>query len=107
MKFLRANHQIDMRQIFQQRLAPRLSHTAEETEKHVRALFRQSAEHSHFAKRFLVGHVAHTARVQQHDISFRFVRNAIVTACDERMGYLLRVALVHLAAVRLNEKFRH
>jgi hypothetical protein len=72
-----------MRQIFQQRLAPRLSHTAEETEKHVRSLFRQSAEHSHFAKRFLVSHVAHAACIQQHDISFRFVRDALIASGDE------------------------
>ena len=63
MEFLRPDDKIDMRQIFEQRLPARLCHAAEEAENNVRPLFRNAAEHSHFAKCLLVGHVAHTASI--------------------------------------------
>src|SRR5438552_15086136 len=66
-----------------------------------------SPQHPHFSQRFLVSHVAHAARVQQHYVSFSFVGYPLVAACDERMRDLFRVALVHLAAIGLDEKFRH
>ena len=70
MKFLRADHKIDMRQRFQQRRAARLGHAAEEPEHNVRPLFGQSPEHPHFPQRLLVSHIAHAARVQEHDVGF-------------------------------------
>ena len=106
-KLLRANDKIDVRQIFQQRRAARLGHAAEEPEHHVRPFFRQPPEHAHLAKRFLVSHVSHAARVQQHDVGFRLVPDPLVTARHERMRDLFRVALVHLAAISLDEEFRH
>src|SRR5215813_1280332 len=73
----------------------------------MRPLFCHSAKHSHFSQRLLISHVAHAARVQQHDVSFCFVSRSLIATCDERMRDLFRVALVHLAAVRLDKKFRH
>ena len=107
MKLLRANHKIDMRQIFQQFRAARLSHAAEETENHVRPFFRHATEHSHFPQRLLVGHIAHAAGVQEHDVGFHLVRDAFVASCHERVRDLFRVALVHLTTVGLDEKLRH
>ena len=63
-KFLRTNNKIDMGQILQQRLAARLGHAANKTKNHMRPLFSHATEHSHFAERLLIGHVAHTAGVQ-------------------------------------------
>jgi hypothetical protein len=70
-------------------------------------LFRHATEHSHFAKRLLVRHVAHATRIQKHDIGFQLVRDTLVSARHERMRDLFRVAFVHLATVCLDEKFRH
>ena len=71
------------------------------------SLFRDATKHPHFTERFLIGHVAHAACVQKHDVGLRFVRYTLVATHNERMRDLFRVALIHLAAVRLNEKFRH
>src|SRR5438093_6274695 len=107
MEFLCSDDKIDMRQILEERFAARLSHATKETEHHVRPLFSQSPQHSHFPQRLLVSHIAHATRVQEYDVSFCFVRDALVAARDERMRDLLRITLVHLAAVSLDEKFRH
>src|SRR5213080_4134577 len=107
MKFLRANHKIDMRQTFQERFAASLSHTTEEPKHYMRPLFRHLPQHTHFTERLLISHVAHTAGVQQHHISCRFVLGWLVTARHERMRDLFGVAFVHLAPVSLDEKFWH
>ena len=107
MKFLCANDQIEVRQIFQQRRAARLGHAAEEPENHVRPFFRQPPEHAHLPKRFLVSHVTHAAGVQEDDVCFRLVSDLLVAERQERMRDLFGVALVHLAAISLDEEFRH
>src|SRR6266705_681057 len=71
------------------------------------SLSRQAAQHSHFAERFLVGHVAHATGIQEHNVGFRFVCDSLVAARRQRKRDLLRVAFVHLATVGLDEKFRH
>ena len=73
----------------------------------MRPLFCNAAEHSHFAKRLLVRHVANAASIQKHDIGLRLVRDLLIAVRDERMRDLLRVAFVHLATVSLDKKFRH
>ena len=107
MKFLRPDNKVDMRQIFEQRIATRLGHAAEKTKNNMRPLFGDLAKHSHFAKRFLIGHVAHAASVEQHDIGFVFAFNPLVTAGDERVCDLFGIALVHLATVGFDEELRH
>ena len=106
-KLLCANDKIDVRQIFEQRRAARLGHAAEKPENHVRPFFRQPPEHAHLAKRFLVSHVAHAACVQEDDVGLRFVPDPLVAERRERMRDLFGVALVHLAAISLDEEFRH
>src|SRR5438045_9604590 len=73
----------------------------------MRPLFCHSPQHPHFSQRLLISHIAHAARVQQHYVSFSFMGHPLVAACDERMSDLFRVALVHLAAIGLDEKLRH
>ena len=107
MKFLCADHQIDVRQFLEQRVAARLRHAAKKTEDNFRPALRDLPEHSHFAERLLIRHVAHAASVQEHDVRFCFTRDRFVAALDQRMRDLLGVALVHLTAVGLDEKFRH
>ena len=80
MKFLRADDQIDVRQILEERFAAGLRHAAEKTEDDMRPFFRDSPEHSHFAERLLVRHVAHAAGVEQHDVGFRFVLGLFIAA---------------------------
>ena len=68
MKFLRADYQIKMWYFLKQGGAACLRHAAEKTENNVRPLFRYAAEHSHFAERFLIRHIADAAGVQQNYI---------------------------------------
>ena len=107
MKFLCADDEVDMRQILQQRLATGLRHAAKETEHNVRPLFCDVPQHSHLAERLLVGHVTHAASIQEDNVGFTFAFHPLVAARNERMRDLFRVALVHLATVSFNEKFRH
>src|SRR5216683_965329 len=107
MKFLRADHQIKVRQSVEQTVAARLRHAAKKTEDNFRPPLREMTEHSHFPERLLLRHVPHAAGVQENDVSLAFGRGAFITAHEQRMRDLLRVALVHLTTVSFNEKFRH
>ena len=80
MQFLCPDDKIDVRQIPEKRFAARLCHAAKETEHDVRSFFCNAAEHSHFAQRLLIGHVAHAARVQEHNVGLRFVCDPLVSA---------------------------
>src|SRR6266481_3596801 len=103
MKLLSADDKIDMRQILEQRFAARLSHASQKAENDFGTLFCQLPKHSHFAKRFLVGHVAHAASIEQHNVGFHFASHALVTTRDERVRDLFRVPLVHLTPVSLDK----
>src|SRR2546430_3191122 len=85
MELLCSDDKIDMRQVLEQRLAARLGHAAKKPEHDFRALSSQVSKHSHFPKRFLVGHVAHAASVQEHNVSLSFMSDPLVTARNERM----------------------
>src|SRR6266480_5136068 len=107
MKFLGANHKIEMWDFFQQLRPTRLRHAAEKPKDGFRPPLPHAAEHSHLAKRLLLGHVAHAAGIEQNNIGLRLATDPLVAARNERVRDLLRVALVHLATVGLNEEFRH
>ena len=107
MKFLRADDEIDVRHQLKQFRAARLRHAAKKTEDYVRPALRHATEHSHFAQRLLLRHVAHTAGVEEHDIGLEFVRGSFVATIEQRARDLFRVPLVHLATVGFDEKFRH
>ena len=70
MKFLRSDDKIDVRQPFQQFATACLGHATEESEDNMRPFFGESPQHSHFPQRLLVSHIAHAARVQEHDVGF-------------------------------------
>jgi hypothetical protein len=107
MKFLGANHKIEVRDLFQQLRPPRLRHAAEKPKNGSRLPLRHAAEHSHLAERLLLGHVTHAAGIEQNNIGLRLATDPLVAAGNERMRDLLGVALVHLAAISLDEEFRH
>ncbi len=107
MKFLRADDEIDVRHSAQQRFAARLRHAAEKTEHHFRRFFARCPSIPIFPSAFCSA-MSRTLHVfSKHDVRFRFVRGRFIAARDQRMRDLFRVALVHLAAVGLDEKFRH
>ena len=107
MEFLRPNYKIEMWDFFQQLRAPCLRHAAEKSKDGFRPALYHAAEHSHFAQRLLLGHVAHATGIEQHNIGVRLATHALVAAGNKRMRDLLGIAFVHLAAVGLDEKFRH
>jgi hypothetical protein len=106
-KLLRSDHEIEMRHIGKKRVSPRLRHAAEKTKDDFRATLRDVPEHSHFAERFLLGHVAHAAGIQQNHVRLGFPRRALIATLQQGMRDLFGIALVHLAAVGFDEKFRH
>ena len=96
-----------MRHCGEKRIALCLRHAAEETEDRFRPTLGDLPQHPHFSQRFLLRHVAHAAGVEEHDIGVGFPFGALVTAFQERMRDLFRVAFVHLTAVGFNEKLGH
>ena len=72
MKFLRANDKVDMRQIFQKRLAPRLRHASKKTENNFRPFFRHVSEHPHFPSAFWSAMSRTLQVLSKHDVGLRF-----------------------------------
>src|SRR2546430_13418436 len=102
MKFLGANHKIEVRDLFQQLRPPRLRHAAEKPKNGFRPALRHAAEHSHLAKGLLLGHVAHAAGIEENNIGLRLATDPLVAAGNERMRDLLGIALVDRKSTRLN-----
>ena len=107
MKFLRAHHEVHMRQASQKRVPSRLRHASEKSEDDFRPALRDLAKHPHFPERLLLRHVANAAGVEEDDIRFGLMRRAFITTRDQRVSDLFGVALIHLAAVGFDEEFRH
>src|SRR4051794_16083602 len=84
-----------------------LSRASEKAKLDFWPLFRNAAKHSHFANRFLIGHVADAAGVEQNNVSFVFGHHPLIAPRDERMRDVLGIALVHLATVSFDEKRGH
>src|SRR5436853_451399 len=108
MEFLGADDQINIREPIDEFLAAALGHAAHETENDVRTIAPNiRRERGHFAQRLLLGHVAHTARIQENDIGSRFGGAERIPFSDELSGDLLGVALIHLATVGLDVNAGH
>ncbi len=107
MKFLRADHQVEVRHRGEKRISAGLGHATEKTEDCFRPTLCDLPEHAHFSQGLLLCHIAHATGVQQHHVGIGFTSYALVAALQQRMRDLFRVALVHLAAVGLDEKFGH
>ena len=107
MKLLRADHEVRSRHLDQFRAAA-LRHASEETEDRIRAaLLRFRGDVLHFADGLLLRLVADAAGVQQDDVGAGFRIHERIAFGDELRGDCFGVALVHLAAIRLNENTRH
>ena len=65
----------------------------------MRTISPELPQHAHLADGLLLGHITHTAGVEQNHIGFGFICNDLISALGEHFGHLLGVALVHLAAV--------
>jgi hypothetical protein len=106
-KFLSADDKIEMGHLAEECITARLGHATEKAKNGLGPTPRDLAEHAHFPERFLFGHIPDAACVQKDDIRIRFAGGALIAAFQERVRDLFRVALVHLAAVGFDEKFRH
>ena len=108
MKFLRAEHQIHIRQLVNQLLSAALRHAAHEADNLFTFLAARRADDVfHLADGFLLGEIAHAACVQQHDISVRLGLGERIALGDELRGDGFAVALVHLASVSFYENAGH
>ena len=107
-KFLRADHEIHVRQSVDQLPPAALRHAAHEAQ-HRLAVFRAQLRRDmvHFAERLLLGGIAHAARVEQNDIRRQRIRRHAVALGHQLRRDRLGVALVHLATVRFYEDTRH
>jgi hypothetical protein len=107
-KFLCADYQIYVRQLVHQLTPAALGHAPHKPEQDVWAVPPPiSHQVLHFAEGFLLGKIAHAARVKQDDIGYGFGGRKVVSLGDELSGDGFRIALVHLATVRLDKNTRH
>ena len=108
MKFLRADHEIHVRQAINQFLTPALRHATQETEHDVGPVLPDVAgDILHLVDGLLLRVVAHAARVEQHDIRDVLRGRERVALGDELRGDSFAVALVHLATVSFDINARH
>jgi hypothetical protein len=77
-KFLRADDQIDLGQLLQDRRPPALRHAAEKTDHLVLAAFFPALQRLHLPDRLLLGHVAHRAGVEQDDVGAIFALHQVI-----------------------------
>ncbi len=106
-EFLRADDQIDVGQLVEDRGAPALRHAAEKTDHLMLAMLLAPAEGPHLADRLLLGHVADGAGVEQHHIGVLLPLDQLVAAAGQIARHLLGIADIHLAAVGFDEDGRH
>ncbi len=107
MEFLGAHDEVEVRHGGEERVPPRLRHAAQKAEDRFGTPLRHRPEHAHLAQRLLFGHVANTAGVEQDYVGVGFVGGPLVTAFQQRMRDLFRIAFVHLAAVGFDKELRH
>ena len=108
MKFLRAEHEVHVRQTVNEFLSAALRHAAHEPEHDVRAAAARFGDDvHHFVQGFLFREIAHAARVEQNHVRHGFGRREGVALGHELRGDGLAVALVHLATVGFDVNTRH
>ena len=107
-KFLRAQHEVHIRQLIDQLLPPALRHATHEA-KHgaVVALAGLADQRLHLVDGLLLGGIAHTAGVEQDHIRSRLLRGQRIALGHELCGDRLAVTLVHLASVGFDKNARH
>ncbi len=108
MKFLRAEHQIHVRQFINQFLAAALRHAAQEADDLVAFLAARGADEVfHLVDGLLFGEVAHAASIEQNHVGGGLGLGEGIALGDELGGDGFAVALVHLATVSFYENARH
>jgi len=98
-EFLRAHDQVDVRQAVEQLGAAVLRHAAEDAEDEVGLLALAGRDVGGLGDGLLLGHVAHAARVEQHDVALGLRPHDPVSPRAQHRRDSLAVALVHLAPV--------
>ena len=108
MKFLRADHEIHVRQPVDQLSPAALRHAAHEAQHRLAVLRAQlRGDVVHFSKRLLLGGIAHAACIQQDNIRPQRISRHTVALGHQLCRNSLGVALVHLATVGFDEYTRH
>lgn len=98
-KLLRADDEVDIGELVEERGAAVLRHAAEDAEDKVGLLLFAGLEVAGFADGFLLGGVADGAGVEEEDVAVVFVGDDAITAGTQHSRDGFAVALVHLAAV--------
>ena len=101
-KFLRADDQVEVGQLFEQRRPAVLRHATEDPEHEVRLLPLALLEVTRLADRLLLGRVAHAAGVEQQDVAVVLVRHDPIAPGTQHRRDRFAVALVHLTTVRFD-----
>ena len=108
MEFLRAEHQIHVRQFINQFLSAALRHAAHEADNLIAFLAARRADDVlHLVDGFLLGEIAHAAGVQQNHVGGRLGLGERIAFGYELGGDGFAVALVHLASVSFDENTGH
>ena len=108
MKFLRAEHQVHVRQFINQFLAAALRHATHEADDLVALLAARRADDvAHLVDGLLLGEIAHAAGVEQHHVGHGLGFDQRIALGDELRGDGFAVALVHLATVSFDENTGH
>ena len=105
---LGAEHQVHVGELVDEFAAPALRHAAQESEDLPPTAFAVHPDDIlHLAQGLLLGHVADTAGVQQHDVGLVFGSGQGIAAGQELGRDSLAVPLVHLATVGLDVNAGH
>ena len=99
MEFLRADDEVKIGQLVEQRRPAVLSHAPEDAEDEVGFLPFAGGEVNRLVDGFLLGSVAHTAGVEQHDVALLLRADDAVTPGTQHRRDRLAVAFVHLAPI--------
>ncbi|MPM88429.1 hypothetical protein SDC9_135533 [bioreactor metagenome] len=103
-----AEHEIEMRQLFQQFVAAVLRHAADGADDQVGVARLVLFHEADLADGFALGLFAHAAGVEDHHLGCGLAGDDFVARCGQHPGQRLGIAHVHLAAVGLDENLhRH
>ena len=102
MKFLRADNQVHVGQLVEQRSPAVLRHTPEDPEDEIGILLFSGREVLRLTDGFLFGGVAHGTGVEQQDVAVVFIRHDAITPGAQHGRDRVAIALVHLTPVGFN-----
>ena len=106
-KFLRADNQVDVGQLVEERRAAVLRHAAEDAEDETRVALPLRRDVSGLADGLLLGGIADAAGVEQEHVALGLVCHHAIAAGTQQCRDGLAVALVHLTTIRFDENSVH